>query len=126
MRRGSKSAIIQVWRVIIACALSTAVVYGQAVPDQKPQMAEEVFKNVQVLKGIPVNEFLGIMGFFSASLGKSCVDCHSSDSGWENYVPDTNPNKRAARAMIRMAVEIKKLLRRTPGRDLLFLLSWGS
>lgn len=63
---------------------------------------------MQVLKGIPVNEFLGIMGLFSASLGKSCVDCHSSDSGWENYVPDTNPNKRAAHAMIRMAAEINE------------------
>jgi outer membrane lipoprotein-sorting protein len=81
---------------------------GQAVPEQKPQMAEELFKNVQVLKGIPVNEFLGIMGFFSASLGKSCVDCHNSDSGWENYVADTNPNKRTARAMIRMAAEINR------------------
>ena len=39
-----------------------------AVAAQRPQMSEEVFKNVQVLKGIPVNEFLGIMGFFSASL----------------------------------------------------------
>jgi cytochrome c peroxidase len=94
--------------MIIACVLGNAVAYGQAVPEPKPQMAEEVFKNVQVLRGVPVNEFLGIMGFFSASLGKSCVDCHSSDSGWENYVPDTNPNKRAARAMIRMAVAINK------------------
>ena len=32
-------------------------------------MAEQVFKNVQVLKGIPVNEFMGTMGVFSAALG---------------------------------------------------------
>jgi hypothetical protein len=48
------------------------------------------------------------MGFFSASLGKSCVDCHDSDSGWENYVADTNPNKRTARAMIGMMTLINK------------------
>ena len=34
---------------------------------QKPPIAEEVFKNVQILKGIPVNEFMETMGFFSAS-----------------------------------------------------------
>ena len=89
-------------------SVSNALVFGQPAPAQKPQMAEEVFKNVQVLKGIPVNEFLGIMGFFSASLGKSCVDCHDSDSGWENYVADTNPNKRTARAMIGMMSVINK------------------
>ena len=43
--------------MIIACVLSNAVAYGQAVPEPKPQMAEEVFKNVQVLRGVPVNEF---------------------------------------------------------------------
>src|SRR5262245_2042642 len=36
---------------------------------QKPLMAEEVFKNVQILKGIPVNQFMDTMGFFAASLG---------------------------------------------------------
>src|SRR5262249_1213976 len=43
-----------------------------------------------------------------ASLGKSCVDCHDSDSGWENYVADKNPNKRTARGMIGMVSLINK------------------
>ena len=42
-------------------------------------LAEEVFKNVQVLKGIPVDEFMETMGFFSASLGLNCTSCH----GWK-------------------------------------------
>ena len=33
----------------------------------RPPMAEEVFKNIQVLKGIPVDEFMGTMGLFSSS-----------------------------------------------------------
>ena len=50
---------------------------------------EDVFKNVQVLKGIPVNEFMGTMGIFSAALGMSCEDCHAaSDRGWEVYAAD--------------------------------------
>src|SRR5437764_338958 len=40
-------------------------------------MAEDVFKNIQVLKGIPVKEFMNTMGFFSASTGLNCIDCHS-------------------------------------------------
>jgi outer membrane lipoprotein-sorting protein len=84
------------------------LVYGQSTGDPKPQVAEDVFKNIQILKGVPVNQFLGIMGFFSASLGKSCVDCHDSDSGWENYISDNNPNKKTARRMIAMVTTINK------------------
>ena len=63
---------------------------GQAGPEPKPPMAEEVFKNVQLLKGIPVDEFMGTMGFFSASLGLNCTDCHVDESGgnWEKYADD--------------------------------------
>src|SRR5438132_2579064 len=108
MRLGAKSTIIHGVGTILACLLVSAMAYGQTTPAERPQMADELFKNVQVLKGIPVNEFLGIMGFFSASLGKSCVDCHDSDSGWENYVADKNPNKRTARRMIEMVSMINK------------------
>ena len=32
------------------------------------QMAGEAFKNVQILKNIPVDEFMGAMGLFSAAV----------------------------------------------------------
>ena len=62
-------------------------------------MAEEVFKNIQVLKGIPVDEFMGTMGFFSPSLGLNCTDCHVAESGgsWARYADD-NALKQQARA----------------------------
>src|SRR5438874_1982120 len=76
---------------------------------QKPQLAEDVFKNVQVLKGIPVVEFMSTMGVFSAALAMSCEDCHASnDSKWENYALDTSPRKQMARRMIRMVTTINK------------------
>jgi photosynthetic reaction center cytochrome c subunit len=76
---------------------------------QRPQMAEDVFKNVQVLKGIPVDEFMSTMGVFSAALGMSCEDCHASnDAKWENYALDTSPRKQMARRMIRMVATINK------------------
>src|SRR6266700_1656426 len=108
MKPGRSRTILRAVVTLLVCLQGSLSSFGQATAGQRPQMAEEIFKNVQVLKGIPVNEFLGIMGFFSASLGKSCVDCHDSDSGWENYVADTNPNKRTARAMIGMMSVINK------------------
>jgi photosynthetic reaction center cytochrome c subunit len=76
---------------------------------QRPPMAEEVFKNVQVMKGIPVDEFMNTMGVFSAALGMSCEDCHASnDTKWENYALDTSPKKRTARRMIQMMATINK------------------
>jgi len=72
-------------------------------------MAEDVFKNVQVLKGIPVDEFMSTMGVFSAALAMSCEDCHAAnDSKWENYALDTSPRKRTARRMIQMMSAINK------------------
>jgi hypothetical protein len=76
---------------------------------QKPQMSEQAFKNVRVLKGIPVDQFMATMGFFSASLGETCTDCHSAESGgsWAKYADD-NPRKNTARAMIGMMNAINK------------------
>src|SRR5215470_10324112 len=76
---------------------------------QKPLMAEEVFKNIQILKGIPVNQFMDTMGFFAASLGLNCVYCHTSQSleDWDHFADDV-PRKRMARSMIQMVNDINK------------------
>src|SRR6266850_1822937 len=89
-------------------------VEGQARPAaqaaaEKPQMAEEAFKNVRVLRGIPVREFMNTMGFFAASLSLNCTDCHggASASDWANYATDT-PLKNRARQMIAMVKAINE------------------
>jgi len=96
--------------VCLAAALWvwTAATAAQA-PADRPPMAEEVFKNIQVLKGLPVDQFMGTMGFFSSSLGLNCTDCHSYDSGgdWAKYAEDT-PLKRRARTMITMLQKINE------------------
>lgn len=72
------------------------------------QMSEQAFKNVQVLKGIPVDEFMGTMGVFTASLSLCCGDCHTgagtSNPKWE----DDPPRKRRARAMVQMVQGINR------------------
>jgi len=93
--------------VAVGCLLAAVTLRGQA-PAARPPLAEEVFKNVQVLRGLPVNEFMGTMGIFSASLGMSCEDCHrSGDSSWANYATES-PRKQMARAMVTMMATINK------------------
>ena len=67
----------------------------------KPLMAEEVFKNVQVLKGIPADEFMNTMGFFAASLSFNCTSCHGlASAGDVARFADDTPLKQTARKMI--------------------------
>jgi len=77
----------------------------------KPLMAEDVFKNVQLLKGIPVNQFMDTMGFFSAALGYNCTNCHGDEvlGNWDKYADDV-PVKRTARRMIQVVNTINSTL----------------
>src|SRR5712692_2947712 len=94
---------------LIAIAFATHGIYlfGQAAA-ARPQTSEAAFKNIQVLKGIPVDEFMGTMGLFSAALSVCCGDCHTgagtSNPKWE----DDPPRKRVARRMIQMVNTINK------------------
>lgn len=74
---------------------------AQNPPAKKDLMAEDVYKNIQVLKGLPENQFLATMGFFSASIGESCEFCHDDESSWAGYAKD-NANKQTARKMVLM------------------------
>jgi len=49
---------------------------AQAAPEPAQPMAENVFKNIQVLKGIPADEFMDTMGMFASSLLYDCTGCH--------------------------------------------------
>jgi outer membrane lipoprotein-sorting protein len=94
---------------VTLCLCVFIVGFAMAQTAERPQMAEDVFKNVLVLKGIPVDEFMNTMGVFSAALGMSCEDCHASnDSKWENYALDTSPKKRTARRMVQMVTALNK------------------
>ena len=112
MKFGSRRAIRCATGTMILCLLGTTCARSQAVKagtDQKSKMSEEAFKNVQVLRGIPVNEFMGTMGFFAASLSMNCTDCHVSESAgnWDRYADDT-PLKQTARRMVIMMNAINR------------------
>jgi len=62
---------------MLVCAASIVVAARQAATTETPQMAETFFKDIRVLKGIPVDEFIDTMGMFAAATSKDCTGCHS-------------------------------------------------
>lgn len=69
--------------------------------------AEQVFTNIDVLKGVPAGRIIPIMQFgYSRSLGVQCTHCHVRG----NWAADTNPNKEIAREMSRMTKRINQEL----------------
>ena len=105
--------------IISACALGAvgavrlsaepARQAGQAAATPGPLMSENYFKNIQVLKGIPVDEFMDTMGMFAASLGYDCASCHSSQLYNDRAAfAIATPQIQRARQMIVMMQAINK------------------
>ena len=94
---------------LAVCLLAVVIAKGQATQAQPPPMAQEVFKNVQILKGIPVDEFMDTMGMFAAATSLNCTSCHASDNTttWDKFAVDT-PLKQTARRMMNMVDAINK------------------
>ena len=75
---------------------------GQKAAGQK--LAEEQFKNIQVLKGIPADQLIPAMQFISASLGVDCEYCHDHQA----MDSDDKKPKKIARKMMTMMFDIDK------------------
>jgi len=95
-------------RVTLAATLLLGGLVAPAVAQDRPLLAEQVFKNIQVLRGIPVDDFMGTMGVMVAALESDCADCHEgAGTDKVNWAADT-PKKIMARAMVRMMDGINK------------------
>jgi len=103
MRLGWRRIFAGIVAATVVCLTSAQPARGQTAPAERPLMAEEVFKNVQVFKGVPVDQFMGAMGYFSNALSANCTYCHVGDGGggWAPYAEDV-PAKRMARQMVLM------------------------
>jgi photosynthetic reaction center cytochrome c subunit len=64
--------------------------------------AEEQFKNIQVLKGIPADQLIPTMQFITASLGVECDFCHVQGA----FEKDDKKPKQTARKMMEMMFAI--------------------
>ena len=69
---------------------------------------ENVYKNIQVLNGMPGKHLDGVMNFFWNALQVHCIECHMlGDNGWD-FPNDEKESKRTARRMIMMVRNINK------------------
>jgi len=82
--------------------------FGNSVYAQTQQMSEVAFKNITVLKGIPVDEFMGTMGLFSAALSFCCKDCHEGAGTSNPHWEADPPRKVVARRMVQMVAKINQ------------------
>jgi photosynthetic reaction center cytochrome c subunit len=94
--------------IAVVGLMSAGSAAAQPASPEKPLLAEQVFKNIQALKGIPVDDFLETMGVMSAALQFDCSDCHAN-AGTDkvDWAADT-PRKRTARRMVLMVAAINK------------------
>ena len=94
--------------IAVVALISAGLAVAQPAAPDKPLLAEQVFKNIQVLKGIPVDDFMETMGIMTAALQFDCSDCHAN-AGTDrvDWAADT-PRKRTARRMVTMVATINK------------------
>jgi hypothetical protein len=98
---------------VLVCATSIAAAARQAAPAASPaapQVSETFFKDIRVLKGIPVDEFIDTMGMFAAATSKDCTGCHSPqilDGKPEAFAIET-PMIQKARFMVGMMNTINR------------------
>jgi photosynthetic reaction center cytochrome c subunit len=107
-RQRMKGLRIRTIQVTIAALIGAGSVVAQSASPEKPLMAEQVFKNVRALKGIPVDDFMETMGLISAALAFDCSDCHTgAGTDRVDWAADT-PRKVIARSMVTMVATINK------------------
>src|SRR6266566_2991584 len=107
MMRGSTRLIVRVLGAIGIVGVSAAFAAqgGRTPVPERPPMSEVFFKNVQILKGVPVDEFLASMGFISNALAVNCTYCHVGEGGggWDEYAKDTDKKEMARKMMVMMS-----------------------
>jgi photosynthetic reaction center cytochrome c subunit len=132
-----KIAVLRFVVVLLACACAVVVVsnlraqkaaatnndfealysaLGMPQPAQTPAPAaqektiaqEGREKNVKLLGDLPVSQFIPVMNYFAASMGRRCNFCHVNNNGQWDYAADTKPEKNTAREMIKLVLDVNK------------------
>jgi hypothetical protein len=74
------------------------------VKDPPPTPAESVYKNIQIMKGVPVPKLLDAMNNLTKWLGVNCAYCHVAG----HFESDEKPAKLTARTMFTMVRALNK------------------
>ena len=97
-----RTLVLGITTLLAASAFVICGAGAQSAPAEKK--AEEQFKNIQVLKGVPAGQIIPTMQFITASLGVECDFCHVQNAFDKD---DKNP-KQTARKMMEMMFAINK------------------
>jgi len=95
-------------RLVFGVAATMVACLAQTAPQDKPLTSDKAFKNIQALKGIPVDDFMGTMGIMSAALSFDCAECHvGAGTDKVDWAFDT-PRKIISRRMVNMVTAINR------------------
>ena len=115
MNAGSRRLFLGATALGITCLLGVALHAGQAAPapaqnaPERAPLTEEVFKNVVLLRGIPVDTFFDAMGMFANAMGNDCTYCHVSKAYFDKAAfAEQTPRMQRARQMMVMMNAINK------------------
>ena len=100
---GRLTAAISLMLILVAPQTPSAGAQNATAPSA-PKTADQAFKNIQMLKGIPADELIPTMQFISASLGVECEYCHVEGA----FEKDDKKSKQTARKMMEMVFAINK------------------
>ena len=89
---------------VTGLVIRTATAQAPAPSAPAPKKAEEQFKNIQTLKGIPADQLMPTMQFITASLGVECDFCHVQGA----FDQDDKKPKQTARKMMTMMFAINQ------------------
>lgn len=89
---------------VLGLALTCRAQTGGANLANGSKPAEQVYKNIQILKGIPADQLIPAMQFITASLGVECGFCHVEN----HFDQDDKKPKQTARKMMQMMSAINQ------------------
>jgi photosynthetic reaction center cytochrome c subunit len=100
--------VVAAVEVTVGALFGVGLAVAQPGSPERSLLAEQAFKNIQVLKGIPVDDFIETMGLMTAALQFDCSDCHvGAGTNRVDWAADT-PRKVTARKMVTMVAGINK------------------
>jgi len=104
MKKYSRLAVVLLFVLAGACLDSSLLALPAASePSAQEKPAEQVYKNIQILKGMPQSQLQQVMALFTGSLGVRCGYCHVNP-----FEKDAKSTKQTARRMIQMVLDLNR------------------
>jgi Photosynthetic reaction centre cytochrome C subunit len=94
-------AALTLFLALIPAAIRVQKLYGES---PKVKTSEQVYRNIQVLKGIPATDLYTVMVSFNTALGVTCEYCHVAPT----FDKDTKQAKQETRRMILLQTAINR------------------